>query len=61
MKFNIASTQIGRLSMSEEHETMCHALFQTTSKLSRVYFFSWDRALQIFVLLLIPLRFKLLE
>lgn len=39
MKFNIASTQNGRSSMSEEHETMCHALFQTTSKLSRVYFF----------------------
>lgn len=39
MKFNIASTQNGRLSMSEEHETMRHALFQTTSKLSRVYFF----------------------
>lgn len=39
MKFNIASTQNGRLSMSEEDETMCHALFQTTSKLSRVYFF----------------------
>ena len=39
MKFNTAATQIGHLSMSEEHETMCHALFQTTSKLSRVYFF----------------------
>ena len=39
MKFNIASTQNGRLSISEEHETMYHALFQATSKLSRVYFF----------------------
>ena len=43
MKFNIASTQNGRLSISEEHETMTfflyHASFQATSKLSRVYFF----------------------
>ena len=39
MKLNISSTQNGRLSISEEHETMCHAFFQTTSKLSRVYFF----------------------
>ena len=40
MKFNIASTQTGCLSMSEEHETMCHALiFRQLASLAESIFF----------------------